>query len=570
LSSLRSGFRPAWLTFVTGGLVSFATASWFRRDADELDQARFTATVTTLVEELDARSERYAEQLERLGDLVEIRGDLSDADWNELVKKLEPRSNLPAILELAYATNAIMPSRAAVEKLQRSEPELPSLGYPPLSLTRHWAKGISPMPEATAIWLHTPLVATCWWSTVNGRMGSSPRRIIQPSDDEPAATVSFFIPIFATDFLELNALRPKGSRRLRDHRFKGIVIGTLDWRVFLKTALPSTSQQVAFDVFADAANPSQISSNTWMGGSGGTECQVLASGFRPRFHTTIHWPFFRNQWQLVFYSTPQFERYSTRYRAWVALAGGLVLSSMAGGVMAVQIKARMRQETFSRRLTSALGQLKAAHGERERLRQDLHDGTIQSLYALQLGLSRTAAQVSEHSPVLGSRLADYRRNLAAIIRDLRGYILQGEASEGPKGDLATLLTALIRRMRSTTETRFVADVDPDAARRLSGEQAVHLANLAHEAMSNALRHSRARNIRVNLHHAPSHVTLEVRDDGCGFEPSNLKRTGIGLRSMKTRAAKAGGHLALESTTEGGTRVTVCVPIANNPPIAVES
>jgi signal transduction histidine kinase len=291
---------------------------------------------------------------------------------------------------------------------------------------------------------------------------------------------------------------------------------------------------------------------------------VLAHGFSPRFQTTQKWPFFRSTWQLVFYSTQQFDQNSTRYRAWVALAGGVLLSSVMAAAMAVQLRARLRQEVVSQQLRSTLNELEATRRERERLSLDLHDGTIQSLYALQLGLSHAADQAMESSPPLGARLTDYRRNLTAIIGQLRGYILRHEADDSPKSDLAGLLIALVERMRCTTETELFTEVSQKAASLLTGEQAVHWANLAHEALSNALRHSQARRITMALRHAPGRVILEICDDGRGFDPTAPPRTGIGLQSMKMRAANTGGTFELESLVGIGTRVSVSVAVADNP------
>jgi signal transduction histidine kinase len=232
--------------------------------------------------------------------------------------------------------------------------------------------------------------------------------------------------------------------------------------------------------------------------------------------------------------------------------------------MAVQIRARLQQEVVSQQLRSTLDELEAARRERERLSLDLHDGTIQSLYALQLGLSRAADQAMESSPLLGARLADYRRNLTGIIGQLRGYILRHEADDSPKSDLAGLLVALVERMRCTTETELFTEVSQKAASLLPGEQAVHWANLAHEALSNALRHSQARRITMALRHAPGRVILEICDDGRGFDPTAPPRTGIGLQSMKMRAANTGGTFELESLVGIGTRVSVSVPVADNP------
>jgi signal transduction histidine kinase len=485
-----------------------------------------------------------------------------------LVKKLEPMSNLPAFLELAYATNPMMPSRKAVEELERTEHRTTYMERscrlsPELKVAQTWLNGTSLTPDDTQFWLDTKPVHECWLTAVNGRLRSSPRRLIPQNQGQPTTAVTLFAPVFANDFLELNTLSPEFSRQLRDYRFKGLVIGTINWKLFLETALPSANDQVTFDAFADAASPAQVSANTWMGGVS-DECRVLAHGFSPRFQTTQKWPFFRSTWQLVFYSTQQFDQNSTRYRAWVALAGGVLLSSVMAGAMAVQLRARLRQEVVSQQLRSTLNELEATRRERERLSLDLHDGTIQSLYALQLGLSRAADQAMESSPLLGARLADYRRNLTGIIGQLRGYILRHEADDSPKSDLAGLLIALVERMRCTTETELFTEVSQKAASLLPGEQAVHWANLAHEALSNALRHSQARRITMALRHAPGRVILEICDDGRGFDPTAPPRTGIGLQSMKMRATDTGGTFELESLVGIGTRVSVSVPVADNP------
>jgi len=423
-------------------MASRMATRWFWREAEQLDQARFSAAVTAMVEQLDTRTERYAEQLERLSDLAENRQDISAEDWIELVKKLEPSSNLPAFLELSYATNTMMPSREAVEKLQQNQHGLNFIKRPQLEVAQIWVNETSLPPNDTQLWLHTKPVQACWWAAASGRLSSSPRRLIPQTNGQPTTTVSLLVHVLANDFLDLNKIRPEYSQELRHLRFKGLVIGTIDWKVLLRTALPSANDQVTFDAFADAASPAQVSADTWMGGVSG-ECRVLARGFSPRFQTTQKWPFFRNTWQLVFYSTQQFDRNSTRYRAWVALAGGVLLSSVMAGAMAVQLRARLRQEVVSQQLRSTLDELEAARRERERLSLDLHDGSIQSLYALQLGLSRAADQAMESSPPLGARLADYRRNLTAIIGQLRGYILRHEADDSPKSDLAGLLIALV-------------------------------------------------------------------------------------------------------------------------------
>ena len=93
---------------------------------------------------------------------------------------------------------------------------------------------------------------------------------------------------------------------------------------------------------------------------------------------------------------------------------------------------------------------------------------------------------------------------------------------------------------------------------MTGDQAVHLANLTREALSNALRHADASRIVVTLRDEPPLVTLEIADDGDGFDPSAPPHTGVGLTSMAARAREAGGELQVHSTVGGGTQVRVSV------------
>jgi signal transduction histidine kinase len=75
---------------------------------------------------------------------------------------------------------------------------------------------------------------------------------------------------------------------------------------------------------------------------------------------------------------------------------------------------------------------------------------------------------------------------------------------------------------------------------------------------------------VALRHTASHVTLEIRDDGRGFDPTAPPRTGIGLQNMKKRATNTGGTFELESLVGIGTRVSVTVPVTRDPRLELET
>jgi len=80
--------------------------------------------------------------------------------------------------------------------------------------------------------------------------------------------------------------------------------------------------------------------------------------------------------------------------------------------------------------------------------------------------------------------------------------------------------------------------------------ATHLYRIAQEAVHNAIRHGKARNIAIGLGSAGGLVTLTVHDDGCGLSTGAPPTQGMGLRNMKYRASMIGGNLTLEPGAKG--------------------
>jgi signal transduction histidine kinase len=82
-----------------------------------------------------------------------------------------------------------------------------------------------------------------------------------------------------------------------------------------------------------------------------------------------------------------------------------------------------------------------------------------------------------------------------------------------------------------------------------------------EALNNALKHAGAGRLTVTLTDAGGTLTLQVEDDGAGFDPAVAHPGHLGLHTMRERAAAAGGRLVLDSAPGRGTRVSVAVPLS---------
>ena len=233
------------------------------------------------------------------------------------------------------------------------------------------------------------------------------------------------------------------------------------------------------------------------------------------------------------------------------------MTLLASALIGVALRARNRQEGMTEQIREARDALAAAEQQRQKLSHDLHDNTVQALYAIQLGLGHTAKEL-EAGPTQSQReLTAVRGEIDAVIAELRRFIL-AEAGEEKAADLSGVLRAMVERARVGAKAQLEARCDPEASERLASNQAVQLANIAREALSNSLRHARPQRVQIALRSEAEAVCLEVSDNGIGFDPQSQVRS-VGLTSMNVRAQESSGTLEIQSSPGQGTRMVVRVP-----------
>jgi len=102
--------------------------------------------------------------------------------------------------------------------------------------------------------------------------------------------------------------------------------------------------------------------------------------------------------------------------------------------------------------------------------------------------------------------------------------------------------------------------------RLPGQKEMNLMRIAQEAVANAMKHGRPRQVNIELRYTVTSVCLHVIDDGCGFSASQAAPTGhFGLLDMRERAHSMGSELQVESAGGRGTRVSLQVPLDSTDP-----
>ncbi|HEY4668569.1 MAG TPA: GAF domain-containing protein [Tepidiformaceae bacterium] len=199
--------------------------------------------------------------------------------------------------------------------------------------------------------------------------------------------------------------------------------------------------------------------------------------------------------------------------------------------------------------------------ERARIAHDLHDGTIQSLYALGLELDSLASRddfPSESRQALSTGVG----RINELIADIRTYITMLEA-EAPTAqpELSRDLAFVIRQIVAPG-TDTVVNITAAALQELDARESEDLLYIAREALSNAVRHGAATKIGVDLRQTQGETSLTIQDNGVGFDPEHT-RTGLGSVTMRTRADRLGGTLTVLGIPGMGTTVRVAIPRSHN-------
>ena len=194
--------------------------------------------------------------------------------------------------------------------------------------------------------------------------------------------------------------------------------------------------------------------------------------------------------------------------------------------------------------------------ERERIAKDLHDGIIQSLFAVGMGLQATALRAG--SPETAERVEGAVTELDRVIRDLRNYIFGLRPGILADRQLDDALRSLGQEVSTRTGLPVEVEVDSEVAARLSS-RSHEIVHLTREALSNVSRHAQAQRATVRLTGSGSKAVLAIEDDGIGFDPRK-DSTGHGLRNMRGRADALGGELKVTSSSDRGTKLRVAFPI----------
>jgi signal transduction histidine kinase/ligand-binding sensor domain-containing protein len=249
---------------------------------------------------------------------------------------------------------------------------------------------------------------------------------------------------------------------------------------------------------------------------------------------------------LAFSIAPAF--YQTRWFEFLCIVA-------AGSLVWTVYRWRVRQVTDRLDL-----QFRERLGERMRIAQELHDTLLQGFISAAMQLSVANDQLPadwQAKPLVNKTLELVRRVVDEGRAAVQGMRLSGQGAE----DLEEAFSRVPRELGVEVATSFRIVVE-GRARPLHPLVRDEVYRIGREALVNALRHSQAAAIEVELNYTDRRLTVVVRDDGNGIDPEVLRqgrRGHWGLLGMRERAERIGAQIAIRSQLGGGTEVELSVP-----------
>jgi two-component system sensor histidine kinase DevS len=198
--------------------------------------------------------------------------------------------------------------------------------------------------------------------------------------------------------------------------------------------------------------------------------------------------------------------------------------------------------------------------ERDRIGMDLHDGIIQSVYGVGLSLESAMHTIEEDPLEAKERVQNAITGLNQAIRDIRTYILDLRPRQLGNDGLMNGLKRLVTEYRANTFSEVQLTGPESDLKDLPHSHSIALFHICQEALANAAKHAKAKNVQVSVLVTNERVLLEVHDDGLGFNMGEMTETiGHGLANMQTRARAVGGEADISAAVGDGTTVLAWVP-----------
>jgi len=195
----------------------------------------------------------------------------------------------------------------------------------------------------------------------------------------------------------------------------------------------------------------------------------------------------------------------------------------------------------------------AAAAERTRLARELHDAVTQTLFSTSL-IADVLPRIWERDPEEGmNRVGELRELTRGALAEMRTLLLELRPSALLEANLGDLLHQLADAV--TGRARIPVSVAVDGVGTLPADVQIALYRIAQESLNNVAKHSGASYARVKLCQTAENLSLEIEDDGRGFDPANVPSNHLGLNIMRERAESIGAKIEIRTVKGSHTRIS---------------
>jgi len=259
---------------------------------------------------------------------------------------------------------------------------------------------------------------------------------------------------------------------------------------------------------------------------------------------------------------------NTRRRAVTFLWWSLIMGVLIGAETAWLVFRNLKQES-KRRQNIVLEMIRTEERERQHLSAQVHDQMSQDLGALRIYLGLIQQQAENPSDELKEKINQSKKIITGLIDKSHDISLLLRPPSLDEIGLVESLEALMVDYNRLSKSNYEYE-KPKQDIKLSPEYSLYLYRFTQEALTNAAKYAKAKNVKVSLNTYRGKVELFYEDDGMGFDyealiktprPSSADRLKLGLLSLKERAELLGGSMSIDSSPGNGTRIIVCLNLS---------
>jgi signal transduction histidine kinase len=262
----------------------------------------------------------------------------------------------------------------------------------------------------------------------------------------------------------------------------------------------------------------------------------------------------------AYLSPPSYDFYIILFNRSIAVILLLATALLVQAYRRAHDQLEQLNQELEARVEDRTRELARVFEEREQLNRDLHDDVLQSLYAVGLRLEAGRSAPQADAAGLTGLAGQALDQLKLTMKQIRSYIAGSQPVRAEQPLLEQALPELVQSMTVPAAPRIRVEMEPDLSASLSREQTESILLIVREALSNCLRHSRAREGVVTARRRNGSLRVEIRDDGVGFDPGSATQGLHGLTTMGARAKTIGADFTITSQPGQGVRISLTLPI----------